>query len=159
MAELLSCGEVEMAGAGCARVARDSLDTWLGAGAELEPEQWPSCPHLEVLTLAGGGRLGAGAGQPMTIKYGPVSRGQYCLAADSRGQSVALTCDPCQDGEVACIDLCCPHGEVGVVIPAKDVSYPAIMCRCSSPILTTTTRSTWPGWSPTSAPLLLTLPR
>ena len=37
------------------RVARDSLDTWLGAGAELEPEQRPSCPHLEVLTLAGGG--------------------------------------------------------------------------------------------------------
>ena len=65
LAELLSCGEVEMAGAGCARVARDSLDTWLGAGAELEPEQWPSCPHLEVLTLAGGGRLGAGAGQLM----------------------------------------------------------------------------------------------
>ena len=55
-----------MAGAGCARVARDSLDTWLGAGAELEPEQWPSCPHLEVLTLAGGGAgLVAGAGQLM----------------------------------------------------------------------------------------------
>ena len=54
----------------------------------------------------------------MTSKYGPVSRGQYCLAATSRGQSVALTCDPCQDREVACIDLCCPHGEVGVVIPA-----------------------------------------
>ena len=59
-----------MAGAGCARVARDSLDTWLGMGGELEPEQWPSCPHLEVLTLAG-----AGTGQLMTSKYGPVSMG------------------------------------------------------------------------------------
>ena len=35
LAELLSRGEAEMAGAGCARVARDSLDTWLGVGAEL----------------------------------------------------------------------------------------------------------------------------
>ena len=35
MAELLSRGEAEMAGAGCACVARDSLDTWLGVGAEL----------------------------------------------------------------------------------------------------------------------------
>ena len=33
LAELLSRGE--MAGAGCACVARDSLDTWLGVGAEL----------------------------------------------------------------------------------------------------------------------------
>ena len=97
------------------RVARDSLDTWLGAGAELEPEQRPSCPNLEVLPLAGGGaRLGAGAGQLVTSKYGPVSVGQYCLAATTLGQAVALTCDPCQDGEVACIDLCCPHGEVRV---------------------------------------------
>ena len=32
LAELLSRGEAEMAGA---RVARDSLDTWLGFGAEL----------------------------------------------------------------------------------------------------------------------------
>ena len=72
-----------------------------------------------MLTLAGGGAgLVAGAGQLVISKYGPVSRGQYCLAATSRGQSVALTCDPCQDGEVACIDLCCPHGEVGVIIPA-----------------------------------------
>ena len=35
LAELLSRGEVAMAGAGCARVARDSLDTWPGVGAEL----------------------------------------------------------------------------------------------------------------------------
>ena len=48
----------------------------------------------------------------VTSNYGPVSVGQYCLAATTLGQAVALTCDPCQDGEVACIDLCCPHGEV-----------------------------------------------
>ena len=35
LAELLSRGEAEMAGAGCTCVAQDSLDTWLGVGAEL----------------------------------------------------------------------------------------------------------------------------
>ena len=79
------------------RVARDSLDTWLGAGAELEPEQRPSCPNLEVLPLEGGGtRLGAGAGQLVTSKYGPVSVGQYCLAATTLDQAVALICNPCR---------------------------------------------------------------
>ena len=83
----------------------------------------PASPYYALLeqvfhlTKPGAG-LGAGAGQLVTSKYRPVSRGQYCLAATSRGQSVALTCDPCQDREVACIDLCCPHGEVGVIIPA-----------------------------------------
>ena len=37
----------------------------------------------------------------VTSNYGPVSVGQYCLAATTLGQAVALTCDPCRDGEVS----------------------------------------------------------
>ena len=79
MAELLSRGEAEMAGAGCAHVARDSLDTWLGMGAELEPEQWPSCPHLEVLTLAGGGDGAADDQQVRAGQHGLVLLGRCHL--------------------------------------------------------------------------------
>ena len=42
----------------------------------------------------------------VTSNYGPVSVGQYCLAATTLGQAVALTCDPCRDGEVSTVLFC-----------------------------------------------------
>ena len=59
LAELLSRREAEMAWAGCACVARDSLDTWLGGGGGAVARAVALLPPPGGADT-GGGRGGAG---------------------------------------------------------------------------------------------------